>query len=205
VVLFILFGVFLRENEVGARIAPHLRRGWRVLDLGAGTGRMSAWLARAAGIRPTLADLVEYPNRRRDLPFVAMDDPYHVEADDRSFDAVLLLFALHHNPYEAQPKIVAEAVRLAAARVVVVEDTPTSVVDRAFNVAWDKVLNLRHGVPTPFAFRGVREWREVLEGEGLSVRHLETYRPMWPTLKTYRHTLFVLDRNESTADPCGSN
>jgi len=188
--------MLLRENEVGRRVAPHLRTGDRLLDLGAGTGRMSRWLAREAGVRPTLADMVEYSNRRRDLPFIRMDDPYHVEAEDHSFDVVLLLFALHHNPFEAQGKVLAEAVRLADRRVVVMEDTPTNRVDRAFNVLWDKVLNLRHGVPTPFAFRDADEWVGLFEEHGLQVRHVETYRPKWPTLGTYHHSLFVLDREQ---------
>ena len=192
---FILCWMFLRENEVGRRVAPHLAPGDRVLDLGAGTGRISRWLAREAGIEPTLTDVVEYSNRSRGLPFLRMDDPYHVPADDRSFDAVLLLFALHHNPFEAQGKVLSEAARLTRGRVIVLEDTPISRLDRAFNVAWDKVLNLRHRVPTPFAFRGVDEWWAMFEEQGLEVRHTETYRPRWPTLMTYRHTLFVLDRD----------
>jgi SAM-dependent methyltransferase len=186
--------VFLRDNEVGRRVAPHLRRGDRVLDYGAGTGLISGWLARRVGVEPTLADLVEYRNRRRDLPFLRMRDPFEVPAPDRSFDAVLLLFALHHNPYEAQTKVLGEAGRLAGRRLIVMEDTPLNRVDRAFNAAWDRVLNLRHGVPCPFAFRGVREWTEVFLEHGWEVLHTETYRPLWPTLGTYHHTLFVLER-----------
>jgi ubiquinone/menaquinone biosynthesis C-methylase UbiE len=186
--------MILRENEVGRRLAPHLRRGQRVLDFGAGTGLVSRWLAAYTGVRPVLADMVEYANRRREFPFVKMDDPFHVPSEDRAFDVVMLLFALHHNPYEAQGKILAEATRLARSRVIVLEDTPRSVMDQAFNVFWDKLLNLRHGVPTPFTFRSVDEWRSVFMGCGLETVHVETYRPKWPTLMTYHHTLFVLDR-----------
>ena len=184
--------MFLREGEIGRKLVPHLAQGDRVLDYGAGTGLISGWLARRAGIAPTLADLVEYGNRRREYPFLRMDDPFHVPAEDGAFDAVLLLFALHHNRYEEQGKVLAEAARLARRRLIVIEDTPLSAVDRAFNVFWDKALNLRHGVPTPFAFREVDEWIAVFMEHGLEPVRVETYRPKWPTLMTYHHTLYVL-------------
>jgi SAM-dependent methyltransferase len=184
----------LRDDEVGSRVAPHLRPGDRVLDYGAGTGRLARWLAGRVGIAPTLADLVEYRNRRREFPFVKMEDPYRVPAADGAFDAVLLLFALHHNPYESQGKVLAEAVRLTRRRIVVLEDTPLGRVEHTCNVFWDRVLNLRHGVPTPCAFRGVSEWNELFMEHGLQPAHVESYRARWPTLWTYHHTLFVLDR-----------
>jgi SAM-dependent methyltransferase len=191
--------VFLRENEVGGRVGRYLARGWDVLDYGSGTGLISGWLADRLGIRPTLADILDYGNRRRDLSFMRLDDPFHVPAGDASFDAVLLLFTLHHNPYEAQSKVLTEAARLASKRLIVLEDTPMNRVDRAFNVFWDKVLNLRHGVPTPFAFRTVSEWLDVFLEHGLRPSHVETYRPKWPTLMTYHHTLFVLEREPGCA------
>lgn len=186
--------MFLRENEVGRRVARHLMPGWRVLDYGSGTGLVSRWLSDRRGIQPVLADLVEYRNRRQDLPFIKLDDPFHVPAPDRAYDAVLLLFALHHNPYEAQGKVLAEAARLAGRRLIVIEDTPFNRVDHAFNVFWDTMLNLRHGVPTPLAFRGVEEWSTMFMEHDLQTVRIESYRPKWPTLMTYHHTLFVLER-----------
>lgn len=186
--------MFLREDEVGSRVARHLLEGERVLDYGAGTGLLARYLHRRVGIAPTLADLVDYGNRRVEFPFVKMTDPFTVPAPDRSFDAVLLLFALHHNPWEAQPKVLAEATRLFDRRLIVIEDTPFNAVDRTANVFWDKVLNLRHGVPTPFTFRGVDEWLAVFDEHDLVATHVESYRPRWPTLGMYHHTLFVLER-----------
>jgi ubiquinone/menaquinone biosynthesis C-methylase UbiE len=185
--------VFLRDNEVGRRVAPHLRPSERVLDLGAGTGLISRWLARRVGIQPSLADLVRYRNRCREFPFLEMADPFHVPAADGSFDAALLLFVLHHNPYEAQSKVLTEAARLASRRLIVLEDTPEGRVEWGGNVFWDKLLNLRHGVPTPFAFRTRDEWLPVFMEHGLVAVHIESYRPKWPTLGTYHHTLFVLE------------
>jgi SAM-dependent methyltransferase len=185
--------VFLRDNEVGRRVAPHLRPGERVLDLGAGTGLISRWLSRRIGIQPSLADLVRYRNRCRELPFLEMADPFHVPAADGAFDAAMLLFVLHHNRYEAQSKVLTEAARLATGRLIVLEDTPEGRFEWGCNVLWDKLLNLRHGVPTPFAFRTRDEWLAVFMEHGLAAVHVESYRPKWPTLGTYHHTLFVLE------------
>ena len=187
--------MFLRENEVGRRLGPWLERGQTVLDLGAGTGFISRWLHNRVGVRPTLADVVSYGNRERSLPFLRLDDPFRVPVPDASFDVVMLLFVLHHvDDKEGQDRLVEEAKRVARTRIVVMEDTPRTAIDRAFNTAWDWVLNLRHGVPTPFMFRPTDEWVRVFKEKDLSIVDVETYRPRWPTLLTYPQTLFVLDR-----------
>jgi len=187
--------MFLRESEEGRRIAPHLEAGQTLLDLGAGTGFMARWLQERKGIRVTLADLVDYHNRDQRLPFIELSDPLHVPVADGSFDVVMLMFVFHHmDRYEDQEVLLDEALRIARHRVVIAEDTPTSRVDQAFNVGWDWLLNVRHGVPTPFTFRSVAGWTDLFKERSLSIAHAETYRPMWPTLKTYHHSVFVLDR-----------
>jgi ubiquinone/menaquinone biosynthesis C-methylase UbiE len=184
----------LRDDEIGRRVAPHLAPGAEVLDLGSGTGRLSRWLARRVGIRPTLADVVEFGNRVGGFPYVRLEDPLRLPFETGSFDVVMMLFVLHHvEAWDDQERLVAEAARVARRRLVIIEDTPTSALDRAFNVAWDWLLNLRHGVPKPFTFRTPDAWERVFTGVGLDVVHRETYRARWPTLMTYHHTLFVLD------------
>ena len=184
----------LRDNEVGRRLIPHLCTGWEVLDLGSGTGRLARWLSSRVEIQPTLADVVEFGNRVGGFPYVRLDDPLRTPFGDRSFDAVLMLFVLHHVArWDDQEALVKEAVRITRDRLVVIEDTPMSGKDRIFNTGWDWALNLRHGVPRPFSFRTVEGWLQVFRRVGLHVHAVETYRPLWPTLGTYRHTLFVLD------------
>jgi ubiquinone/menaquinone biosynthesis C-methylase UbiE len=189
-----LWAVFLRENEIGGKVAPWTSPGMTVLDLGAGTGQISRWLARKVGIVPTLADVVRFDNQVGSLPFIPLEDPFVVPVPDGSFDEVMMLFVLHHvEDWEDQERLLAEARRVARRRLVVIEDTPRSSVGRTLNVAWDWALNLRHGVPKPFSFRTVEGWRQAFRRVGLSVVHAETYRARWPTLMTYHHTLFVLE------------
>jgi SAM-dependent methyltransferase len=192
--------VFLRESEIGNRVAPWVARGQEVLDLGSGTGQISRWLARRVGIRPTMADVVEFGNRVGGFPYIRLADPLEIPVEGGSFDVVLMLFVLHHVPrWEDQERLVAEATRVARSRLVVIEDTPTSRADRAINVAWDWALNLRHSVPRPFTFRTVEGWSQTFRRSGLVAHHTETYRARWPTLMTYHHTLFVLDKVRASA------
>lgn len=187
--------MFLRENEVGRRIAPFLNAGETLLDLGAGTGFVSRWLRHKTGVHPTLADVVSYGNRDRSLPFIHQDDPFRVDVADASFDIVMLLFVLHHVENGAgQERVLDEALRITRRRLVVLEDTPLSNIDLFFNKGWDWVLNRRHRVPTPFTFRGIDEWTRLFKERDLSLVHTETYRPKWPTFGMYHHSLFVLDR-----------
>ena len=187
----------LRDREIGGKVAPHLQAGWEVLDLGSGTGRLASWLRDRAGIRPTLADVVEFGNRVGGLPYFRLEHPLSTPFEDGSFDAVLLLFVLHHVPrWEDQEALLREAARISRRRVILIEDTPMSRADRLLNTTWDWALNLRHGVPRPYSFRTVEGWRQVFGRIGLVERVSETYRPLWPTLGTYHHTLFVLDLAE---------
>ena len=187
--------MFLRENEVGNKVAPWLFRGQTLLDLGAGTGFISRWLKDRVGVQPTLTDVVAYDNRDQSLPFMHLDDPFHVPVDDGAFDVVMTLFVFHHvATYAEQERLLDEAMRVARRRLIVLEDTPRNGVDLVFNKGWDWILNRRHGVPTPFTFHSPDEWTAVFKERSLSLAHVETYRPAWPTLKTYPHTLFVLDR-----------
>lgn len=185
--------MFLREGEIGGRVARFVDPGWTLLDVGSGTGLISRYLKERAGVEPTLTDLVFYD--RTGFPRIEMTSPTEIPAPDRSFDAVMLLFVLHHMArWEDQEALLDEVVRVARRRVIVIEDTPHSRVDRVMNTVWDKVLNLRHGVPTPFTFRTADGWSEQFTARGLRIVVRETYRAKWPTLMTYRHTLFALDR-----------
>ncbi|MGH2590779.1 MAG: class I SAM-dependent methyltransferase, partial [Actinomycetota bacterium] len=173
--------MWAREHEEGRRILPWLEPGESLLDLGAGTGFMARYLRDRRGVRPTLTDLVPYQNRDRSMPFIGLSDPLHVPVADASYDVVLMMFVFHHmDRYEDQERLLVEARRIARRRIVVSEDTPGSRFERWVNAAWDRVLNVRHGVPTPFTFRSTEEWTDVFKANDLAVVCQERYRPVWP-------------------------
>ena len=186
--------MFLRENEVVRKLAPWIEEGQTFLDLGSGTGLVARRLAHVTGSQATGCDAFEFDNRV-DMPFLHQTDPMRVPAPDASFDIVVMCFVLHHIPsWDDQLVVAAEAMRVARKRVLVLEDTPFNRVDLLFNKAWDWVLNQRHGIPVPFTFRSREAWSGLFSENGFRVGHTESYRPKWPTLGMYHHTLFVLDR-----------
>ena len=186
--------MFLRENEVVRKLAPWIDPGHTFLDVGSGTGLVARRLASLTGAAATACDVNEFGNRI-DLPYLRQTDALRVPADDRSFDVVVMCFVLHHIPsFEDQLVVAAEAMRVARRRVLIMEDTPFHKVDLVFNKAWDWLLNQRHGIPIPFTFRTREAWTEVFSRDGFRVGHTESYRPKWPTLGMYHHSLFVLDR-----------
>jgi ubiquinone/menaquinone biosynthesis C-methylase UbiE len=129
------------------------------------------------------------------LPFIQSDDPFSVPVDDRSFDVVMMLFVFHHvEDFADQPRLLDEAIRIARRRLVIMEDTPQNRLDLMFNKAWDWTLNRRHGVPCPFTFRSPDGWVRLFKSRDLSIVHTNTYRPLWPSLRMYPHSVFVLDR-----------
>ena len=95
-------------NPLPALEDPHVRRalgdvrGCRVLDLGCGTGRHTAWLARA-GARVTAVDfsekMMEQARRKvagADVRFVVHDLHESLPLKDASFDAVVSGLVLEH-------------------------------------------------------------------------------------------------------------
>ena len=111
---------------------------------------------------------------------------------DGSFDHVMMLFVLHHVPRpHDQEHLIAEAARIARRSILIVEDTPGSPFGRLSAKVLDWTFNRPFGVPTPFGFRTRADWCRTLEDLGLRVRFVDTYRVLWPTLKTFPNTLFV--------------
>jgi ubiquinone/menaquinone biosynthesis C-methylase UbiE len=191
-----------RVDEVTRHVVPFVGEGEQILDLGCGTGKISRELRDASGVKPTLADVVAY--NRTDLPYILLDDPYRVPVPDGSFDVVLLLFVLHHvGDAEGQRRVFDEGCRIARRAVLVMEDTPEGRFERAVNTVWDFVLNAYLGVATPFTFRTTAQWLREFERNGMVASHVERYRPMWPTLKTYHHTFFVLEKRAPGASGQG--
>lgn len=115
-----MVGPMFFQLDAQHRRAPE--RFQTVCDVGAGTGRMSAWLNQAWGFEVTAFDIAlpEWPEYS-----VQQFDGRRLPLADKSVDVVLLAFVLHHcRHFESQRVLLLEAARVARTWILVAEDTP---------------------------------------------------------------------------------
>jgi alpha-1,6-mannosyltransferase len=177
----------LRARSKARRIIPHLPpEGISVLDLGAGEGYVAEQLRKRTGAALTLIDVED--TKQTDLPFLRYDGR-RLPFDDEAFDAVVVVYVLHHS---ASPEgVIAEARRVTARRVIVIESVYESRFERWLLHFLDTGANrLRGGwmrAQEPrLEFRMAEEWRSALREAGLSIEHEERFGGFW-----HRQVLFV--------------
>ncbi len=178
-------------------IAPHLRRGDSVLDVGCGQAHVLDELrGRGAGIICG-ADIVDM--RANDaIPFQKYDGG-SLPFPDRAFDVVVLSFVLHHVPDERKLRLVHEAVRVSRCKILIIEDTPSNLFDRLFNRRHGETYRRKIRSTAAFGFLTAGEWRWLFRGMGIEPETRPLSRFCRSILQPFARTLFVLTRPRSNA------
>lgn len=190
--------ITLLVNTVGRKRAERLvgsferflPEGQSVLDIGAGGGWNGERIQQRKKNNVALLDVINLNQTK--LP-LALYDGTTIPFPDNSFDTSLLLFVLHHcqNPAE----VLKEAVRVSKKRIVIMEDTFGSWLDRVLLCCYDTFANSpsflveTYGMNLPYNFRKAREWKEAFEHLGLKLVHTEHIQRFPIT-----QTLFVLEK-----------
>jgi SAM-dependent methyltransferase len=172
-------------------VAPHVRPGDAILDVGCGAGHVTAALA-ARHADTWGIDIVDL--RAAAVSRFARYDGRTIGFPDRRFDVVVLAFVLHHVPDEVKPVLLAEARRVCRRTVIVVEDTPRNAVDRFFNRRHGERFRRSIGSTAAYGFYDRARWEGVFAGLGF---HVAVSAPLsrlcrdW--LQPYARSVFVLD------------
>jgi ubiquinone/menaquinone biosynthesis C-methylase UbiE len=171
-------------------IAPHLAAGASVLDVGCGEGHVLAELkARGAG-EILGVDIVDLRGDR-DIPFQRYDGQT-LAFPDRRFDLVVLSFVLHHVPDARKLPLLREALRVSRGKVLIVEDTPSTPIDRVFSHRHGEAYRRKIGSRAPFGFLTAGEWCWLFRGMGLDPEAHPLSRFCRSILQPFARTMFVL-------------
>jgi ubiquinone/menaquinone biosynthesis C-methylase UbiE len=171
-------------------IVPHLTPGASVLDIGCGEGYVLDELV-DRGVRDVHGvDIVDI-RRNKDYPF-RLYDGASVPFPDRTFDIVVLSFVLHHVPNERKVALLEEALRVSRAKVVIVEDTPSTVFDRFMNHRHGEAYRRKISSTAAFGFLTEGEWRWLFRGMGLEPETRPLSRFCRSILQPFARTAFIL-------------
>ncbi|HSS19189.1 MAG TPA: class I SAM-dependent methyltransferase [Pyrinomonadaceae bacterium] len=175
-----------RAYDMALEIARLIPVNSRVLDVGCGSGFIAHHLSGVAGAQVIGIDLdatAEAP-----IPYRQFNGQ-HFPVADRSLDAVLLCYVLHHAQDLAMVMQELRRVLTPGGLVVIYEDIPAAVWDKC--VCWIHHMKWRSRTG-PCRFRRPAAWYSLFNSEGFEV---VSERPLsrWRNLShPVRRRLFVL-------------
>ena len=119
-VFFLLYMNIMNRNKYFDEIIEYIPKGVKVLDFGAGNCELSKYI----GWRNNVTSIDIHKSCEK----ADIYDGYKLPYEDNSFDVVLSMFVLHHIPHNKE--IIHELQRVARNRVIIVEDTPITLLQR---------------------------------------------------------------------------
>lgn len=136
-------------------LAGYLRQGDSVLDVGCGTGYLSAQLQQMYGVRPSAVDVRDF--REIPIPFQLFDGT-SIPFPDRSFDHVVLSEVLHHS--HDPMALLKECCRVAPS-IILFEDMPDGRLGKLILYLHVKIFARRFDYP--FKPARISDYRRALE------------------------------------------
>lgn len=151
-----------------------------VLDVGAGSGLVSALIKKEKGARVIGIDVSDLNRRTEDMPLIY--DGFHIPFKDKTFSVSVCAFVLHHSLHGES--LLEEIARVTRSRIIVLEDL--------IDYPWDYLLAQNHRIGARIKygsgrlrFKSTYGWKEAfrrtrlyLEKEVPITREREFYYPV---------------------------
>jgi ubiquinone/menaquinone biosynthesis C-methylase UbiE len=165
-------------------LAAYLGQGDSVLDVGCGTGHLSARVQEMYGVRPCAVDVLDF--RQAQIPFQRFDGT-SIPFPDKSFDHVVLSEVLHHS--HEPMALVKECCRVARRSIILFEDMPDGRLGKLILYLHVRIFARRYDYP--FKAASIRAYRAALAwlGDNTSCVARIPQEPEWFTV--YPRILFV--------------
>lgn len=153
-----------------ASVAPYIARGSKVLDIGTWDGLLGEALSRRLDCQVLGVDVVDRHQDR--IPFRIFDGRRLPVADEERFDAVLLLYVLHHAADDLVLLREARRVLAPGGCVIVGEDRADGLGQRLRTVGFHIFLLVFQGMGWKGRFRAMPAWQERFAAAGLRVEQV---------------------------------
>jgi SAM-dependent methyltransferase len=147
-------------------------------------------IARGGAAEVATVDVVDI-RRIAGLAF-SLYDGVHLPFPDQRFDVVMLNFVLHHVPDDRKVALLGEALRVARRTVFILEDTPTTPLDRFVSRRHGEAYRRKIASDAPFGFLTSNEWRWLFRGMGIEAETTALGRFCRSVVQPFARAAFVL-------------
>jgi len=192
-----IYGRF--EEEIYKRLcwfmkcemAPYIKKGESLLDVGSGSGYLAKELKKRLKLRVTCVDVVDL--RKTNVPMVLFDG-VHLPFADNSFDNILFSYVLHHAG-DNQEKLLEEARRVAKKRVIIFEDEAVGgfgdLFTSAHRFAYDFLNDIKRN--NPCLFHNAPEWEKIFKKLGFKVLQKQIDWTIGSVVSPVKRSFWVLE------------
>jgi len=179
-----------RTEKIVNTFEEFINQGEKILDIGAGGGWLGKKIQKRKNAVVTLLDVINF--NQTNLKIVLYDGK-NIPFPDNYFDTSLLIFALHHCNYPL--KVLEEAKRVTREKIIIIEDIPTSFINKIFLYLWDIWTNLPSLVKPPgenitFNFKTIPEWQKIFQNFQLKI----IFQKEFQSNKLIHHRLFIVKK-----------
>jgi ubiquinone/menaquinone biosynthesis C-methylase UbiE len=181
-----------RASRIANHLSKFVRSNETVLDCGCGSMLVSEILQQRYGVKAFGADVIRLNHNNHHFCLCSGE---HLAFPSATFDAVFLIFTLHHitNPIQA----LEEGLRVTKKKLIVLEDVYQN--QREFQLLkmldWYGNIMISKDMPFPYNFKTEDEWKTIFQRLDTKLIAVESIRPTpW---RPSRHRLFVLEKNHA--------
>lgn len=174
-----------RSEKVVARISPYIKNSQKIIDIGSGTGDV-AYLIKAQGKEITPVDVADFHGPR--MIKTVIYDGKTLPFKSKSFDTALLLMVMHHT---ADPEIIFKEAARVAKKIVVIETSYTTPINRILTIISDAIGNLRLEAFWN-SYKTDIEWRQFFNLHGFKIIDSRKYNDKNLGMIPFLHLTFLL-------------
>lgn len=180
-----------RTQNIAEIVLPFINTGDKVLDLGAGPGKIAKYLFEKKEIKINLLDIVDNCNQTN-LPLKVYDGT-KIPYKDNYFECTLVIFVLHHS--QDPDLTLSEATRVVKNRIIIFEDVCNNKLEFFLTFAWDVLVNsVIGGEEISLKFKSDQEWKKRFSELDLTVLYEKKVR--LPFYRPTNQKVYVLSKNQ---------
>ena len=176
-----------RAKKVYNFYKEYLKKEKMGLDIGLGNGYIAREIQENSGINMTGVDIIDYNKTKvKNILFDGKILPFK----DKEFDIAFITEVLHHCD---DPGAIIDEAKRVSSKIVILEDIYVNRVHLYIMKAYDFIMNVRHGVNTPFNFHKHEDWLKIFSKKSMKVIATKEYRfnPFYSPMKTQFYYLDV--------------